>query len=208
MYPRHVTPELIEVFNASPKICNYVDLALQHVNNDILKSMRRGITKQEIVDIIEKIRDQIPNVVLRTTFIVGYPGESYTEFNELLDFVDHMRFERLGAFMYSKEEGTIAATLGNEVPLDVVKSRFQDIMLLQQKISRERNETLKGKVFKTLLEGQTKDSPGYIIGRTYMDAPDIDGWVYVKERNDLKIGEFYSVRIDKYSEYDLYGEVV
>jgi len=208
MYPRHVTQELIDVFNSSPKICKYVDLALQHINNDILKSMRRGITKEEIIDVVNRLRSEIPDLVLRTTFIVGYPGETYTEFNELLDFVDQMRFERLGVFMYSKEEGTAAASLADEVSIDVTKSRFQDIMLLQQKISRENNDRLKGKVFKTLLEGRTKDSPNYIIGRTYMDAPDIDGWVYVKERADLEIGKFYSVRIDRYSEYDLYGEVL
>jgi ribosomal protein S12 methylthiotransferase len=207
MYPRHITKELIAAFNGSPKICNYVDLALQHINTDILRSMRRNSTHDEICDVVAMIRSEIPDVVMRTTFIVGYPGETYREFNELLDFIDRMRFERLGAFMYSKEEGTHAATLKNQVPSDIIKSRFQDIMLLQQRISREKNESLKGKVFTTLLEGRTKDSPGYIIGRTYMDAPDIDGWVYVKERPDLLVGRFYSVTITGYSEYDLYGEV-
>lgn len=208
MYPRHITKDLIAAFTSSPKICNYVDLALQHINDDILKSMRRTITRAEICDIVAMIRSEIPDVVMRTTFIVGYPGETYKEFNELLDFIDCMRFERLGAFMYSKEEGTHAATLKSEVSPEVIKSRFQDVMLLQQRISREKNESLKGRTFTTLLEGRTQDSPGYIIGRTYMDAPDIDGWVYVKERPGLMLGQFYSVTITGYSEYDLYGEVL
>jgi ribosomal protein S12 methylthiotransferase len=208
MYPKHVSRELIDVMNSSPKICRYIDLALQHISEPILKSMRRGITKNEIKDVVYRLREGIPGLAMRTTFIVGYPGEGYHEFNELLDFVEEMRFERLGAFMYSPEEGTHAATLESSVSEDVKKSRFQDIMLLQQKISSQKNSQLVGKIFKTLLEGRNQDSPGYIIGRTYMDAPDIDGWVYVKDRAGLHEGDFYNVKITSSSNYDLFGEIV
>ncbi len=208
LHPRNVTKELIDVFKSRKNICKYIDIPLQHINNDILKSMRRGVSKREIVELINNIRCQISEVIIRTSFIVGYPGETYERFNELLDFVEEMTFERLGVFLYSPEEGSSASKLKDDVSEEVKKSRFQDLMLLQQKISREKNKNLKNSVFDTLIEGYNEDKSGYFIGRTYMDAPEVDGLVYVEKKDGIEIGEFYPVKIIDSYEYDLIGTVM
>ena len=208
LHPKHITKELIHVFKSYASICKYVDIPLQHVNNDILQSMKRGMTKQNIIELIHMIRTEIKDVVIRTSFIVGYPGEGYEQFNELLNFVEEMAFERLGVFLYSKEEGSCAATLEEDVSESVKKARFQDIMLLQQKISREKNRKLKNSVFETLIEGYNEDRPEFVIGRTYMDAPEVDGLVWVKKTETIEMGKFYPVKIVDSYEYDLVGTVV
>ena len=208
LHPKNVTKELIDIFKSKDNVCNYVDIPLQHINNDILKSMKRGLAKEGIIELIDTIRGEINNVVIRTSFIIGYPGEGYEEFNELLTFVEDMAFDRLGVFLYSKEEGSSAASLDDDVREDIKKARFQDLMLLQQKISRGKNKKLKNSVFETLIEGYNEDKPGYLIGRTYMDAPEVDGLVYVEKREAIEVGKFYPVKmIDSY-EYDLVGTVV
>ncbi|MBU1864684.1 MAG: 30S ribosomal protein S12 methylthiotransferase RimO [Candidatus Omnitrophica bacterium] len=208
LHPKHITADLVSVYKSNDTICKYIDIPLQHINNDILRSMRRGITREEITDLIHFLRQEIEGVVIRTAFIVGYPGEGYEEFNELLDFIDEMAFERLGAFIYSREDGAHAASLEDTVSETVKKSRFQDIMLLQQKISREKNSQLKNKVFQTLIEGYNEDKPDFFIGRTYMDAPEVDGLIYVKKKRDIEIGNFYPVKVMDTFEYDLVGKIV
>ncbi len=208
MYPRNVTKELVSAYKDIPKLCNYMDLSLQHISNDILKSMRRGITKERIVEIISMLRNEIKDLVLRTTFIVGYPGETYEHFNELLNFVEEMQFDRMGAFIYSEEEGTHANTLPDRVSLKIQKTRFQEIMLLQQDVSRGKNSSLQNKVFKTLIEGVAEDRSGYYFGRSYMDAPEVDGLIYIKENSKISIGNFYDVKITNTEEYDLVGSIV
>ena len=208
LYPQNITDDLIETIKNSSKVCHYLDISLQHINNDILKSMRRFISREKITDILKKLRAEIPDMILRTTFIVGYPGERFAEFNELLDFVSDMKFDKMGAFMYSEEEGSPAAQFEDDVSEVVKKDRFQDIMLLQQKISRKKNQSYKGRVFEVVIEGVLQDRPEYFIGRSYMDAPEIDGFTYVKKEDGIEIGEFYPVRITNTEEYDLIGEVV
>ncbi len=208
MYPKNITEDLIKCFKNCGKLCNYIDLSLQHINNEILKSMRRGVTKEEVTDIINRLRVEIDSLFIRTTFIVGYPGETYEQFNELLNFIEDMKFERMGAFIYSKEEGTPAAELTNEVSFDIQKSRFQDIMLLQQRISEENNKKLAGKIFRVLVTGKNIDKPGYLYGRAYFDAPEVDGLIYVRDTGNIKINNFYDVKITGTEEYDLTGVVI
>ena len=204
-YPSCITDSLINSIGSLEKVCHYLDMPLQHISDPILRGMRRGTTKQSTYRLIEKIRKRIPDVSIRTTFIVGFPGEGENEFKELLEFMKWARFERLGMFTYSNEEGAHAATLDNHVPEAIKEKRFHEGMMLQQKISETNNQKLIGKTLSILIEGEDEKEPNLYTGRSYMDAPEVDGMVYVKipKQISVKPGQFVSVKISGAKEYDL-----
>ncbi len=205
LYPSHITDELLELIANEPRICKYIDLPLQHINDRILKLMNRNITRREILDLILKVRKKIPEVAIRTTLIVGFPTETDKEFGELLDFIEEMAFEKLGVFIYSREEDTPAYNLSPQVPPKVKQSRFKTIMLKQQEISQRINEKFQGKTTDVLID-ECQDS--HFIARTQYDAPEVDGGVFINSKTPIKVGEFKRVRISDTLEYDLVGEVL
>ena len=211
-YPSLVTDELIEAMASLEKVCHYLDMPLQHIHNRILKSMRRGTTKESTRRLIEKLRSRIPDLAIRTTFIVGYPSENEAEYQELLDFIRWARFERLGIFTFSPEEGSLAAQLAGQVSVKVKERRLEEAMLLQQKISEKNNQKLLGKEMTVLVE-EWDHKTGLGSGRTYMDAPEVDGNVLFSSvkgpsKKGPQVGEFISVRIQGTNQYDLVGEIV
>lgn len=205
-YEDEITDELIEVIKSEPKICKYLDIPIQHCSNSVLKAMNRRSTHSSIVSTINKLRKQIPDIVIRTTLISGFPGETKEDFDELYDFVSEMRFDRLGVFAYSKEEGTAAARMKNQVRKDVKERRRDKIMSLQREISLELNQKYIGKTLEVLVEEDNED--GTYIGRTFMDAPDIDNAVIFTTDMTLYPGQFVNVCIDDAFDYDLTGHTV
>ena len=205
-YPEGITDELIQVVKNEKKIAKYFDIPIQHISNEVLKKMNRKTSKENIEKLISKIRKEIPDVTLRTSLIVGFPGETKEQFDELYDFVEKTKFDKLGVFEYSKEDGTPAATMPNQVHHMTKKSRFNKIMILQQEISREKMKAKIGTEQEVLIENKSFDRK-YYIGRTKSDVPDIDGVVYIKN-NNLEINEFVNCKITDFREYDLIGEVI
>ncbi len=207
-YPEGITDELIEVVAKNEKITKYFDIPIQHISDNILKRMNRKTSKKNITKLIEKIRNKIPEVTLRTSLIVGFPGETKNEFEELLEFVETTKFDKLGVFQYSKEEGTPAAKLPNQIHGNTKKSRYNKIMLAQQKISRQTLENKIGKQCEVLIENMSFDKK-YYIGRTKQDVPDIDGLVYIKNQGDEKedniLNKYKKCKITDVSNYDLIG---
>ncbi len=206
-HPVHFTEKLMEVIASRDNICDYVDLPIQHINDRVLKAMNRRHTKKEVIDLIAKLRYKIKDVVLRTSVIVGFPGETEEEFSELIDFLSETKFDRLGAFVYSREDGTPAAGMKDQVPENAKKERFGRVMELQQKVSAENNLKYYGRVEKVLIDEKGESPDGEYVGRGRMDAPEVDGVIYVKGKG-LKIGEFHDVRITGAMEYDLLGEAI
>lgn len=200
-HPKHFDDSLIELIAKEKKICRYIDLPIQHINDRILKLMNRGITKKEIITLIKKIRKKIPNCVIRTSVIVGFPGETQREFKELLDFLGKVKFERLGAFIYSREESTPAYDLPVQVHPSTKARRFREVMKQQQQIAKEVASKFIGREIDILVEGKKS---GIFVGRSQYDAPEVDGLIYLR-RKGLKIGEFYRAKIVDSSEYDLVG---
>jgi len=195
------------VMRERPNICRYLDMPLQHISDNMLKTMRRGITGRRTRELVREIRDRVPGIALRTTFIAGHPGETEADFEELCEFVQESKFERLGIFTYSHEENTHSHTLPDDVPAEVKQERADRIMEIQQQISLDYNESRVGQTYKVLfdrLEG------GYYVGRTEFDSPEVDNEVLVLATNDLHIpqGSFANVHITGASDFDLYGEVV
>ncbi len=205
-YPETITDELIEVVKNNDKICSYFDLPIQHINNEVLKRMNRKSDTQSIIDLIVKLRKEIPDVILRTTLIVGFPGETEEQFKELCDFVEESKFDRLGAFAYSAEDGTPAAKFKNQVDEKVKESRRNKIMEIQQSISKDNLKNKIGNTYECLIENITEDGE-YYIGRTYMDVPSEDGVVYIKFNPEYMINEFVNVKITDSNEYDLFGVI-
>jgi len=203
LYPSRVTDELLKLVKNEERICKYIDLPVQHINSRILKLMRRRMNKVDILKTINKIRKIVPQAAIRTSVIVGFPGETDKEFKELLDFIKEAKFERLGAFIYSAEEGTPAYKLRNRISPKVLSERFNAVMLIQQDISREINSGFMGKELEVLIEEKDKD---VYLGRSQFDAPEVDGMVYVKSKVALKPGDIKRVRITDTMEYDLMGE--
>ncbi len=206
-YPSCVTTELMEAIRDSKKTVKYLDMPLQHASDRMLSAMRRGITQRRTRDLIRKFRETVPGLAIRTTFIVGFPGETEEDFEELLAFMDETRFDRLGVFTYSQEEGTPAAVLPGQVPDKVKKSRLERAMLLQQKISAENNRKWIGRKLQVLIEEPSKESKNLWIARSYQDAPDVDANVLVKSSRPLDPGTFHTVTIQKAEAYDLVGEL-
>lgn len=202
-HPAHYSDKLIEIIASNPKICKYLDMPLQHVSDRFLSLMNRKVTKKQIIRLIEKLRKEIPDLTLRTTFLVGFPGETESDFNELLDFVEETRFDRLGIFPYSREEDTKAYHLRPQIPSKKKQDRWDRLLLLQQKISLEKNKCKVGRNLTVLIEEKSEEN-GF-FGRSEAEAPEIDGLIYVKGQK-LKAGDFVKVKITKASDYDLIGE--
>lgn len=203
-YPEEVTDELIAVMKEEKKICRYLDLPIQHVADTVLKRMGRRTTKKELVRLIRKLRRNLPGIVLRTSLISGFPGETKEEHRELLSFVEEMRFDRLGVFTYSKEENTPAAKMKGQVPAKEKRRRQKEIMKLQQKIAFENAERRIGKRYVALIEGKMPQEHVY-LARTYMDAPNIDGYLFVESEEHYESGEFVKVKVTGAKGYDLMG---
>ena len=205
-YPEEITDELIRVMKEEPKICHYLDLPIQHANDDILKRMGRKTSKQELIDIVGKLRKEIPDICLRTTLITGFPGETQEQYEELYRFVSEREFDRLGVFTYSPEEDTLAATFEDQIDEEVKEERRDELMSLQQEISYEHTQQLVGKTIKVMVEGYLFEDDIY-VGRSYMDAPKVDGCVFINSPEELMTGDFVYVKITQGREYDVIGEV-
>lgn len=204
-YPSHFPEDLIETISSNPKVCKYIDLPLQHISDNILKSMRRGITKRRTIELIDKLRNKIPDLTLRTTFIVGYPNETEKDFEELCNFVKDIKFERFGVFTYSMEENTVSYKLGDPIPSEIKEERKAVLMEIQKEISLNKNKELIGKKLKVLIDEKEKE---YYIARTERDAPEVDGEVYIqRNKNHIQTGKFYSAEIYDCNEYDLFGKL-
>ena len=206
-YPEEITDELIEVIATENKICNYLDMPIQHSNNFVLKRMGRKSTREDLIILINKLRERIPDICLRTTLITGFPGETDEEFEDMKEFVKTMKFDRLGVFAYSKEEGTPAAKMKNQIPKKIKDYRKDIIMDMQRLICAEKSKEFVGKTMEVLIDGKIAGEDVY-CGRTYRDAPDIDGLVFVKTKNEFLSGEFVQVKISQAQEYDLIGEII
>ena len=205
-YPEEITQELIDVIKAEPKICHYLDMPIQHANNEILRRMGRRTTKEELTGIITALRREIPDIILRTTLISGFPGETEEQHEELMDFVNEMEFDRLGVFPYSPEEGTPAASMEGQIPEEVKEARRDEIMELQQEISAEKGQNMIGRELLCMVEGQVSGESAY-IARTYADAPQVDGYIFIQSGEQMVTGDFVKVRVTGALEYDLIGEV-
>ena len=206
-YPEEITDELIAVMKKEKKICHYLDIPIQHSEDTILKRMGRRTNRAELVSLVEKLRKEIPDIVLRTTLITGFPGETEEEFKNMVDFVDSMEFDRLGVFPYSAEEGTKAAEMDGQITEEVKESRRDEIMALQQEISADKAASRIDNEMSVLIEGYLYEDDIY-IGRTYMDAPKVDGNVFVRAEEELISGDIVPVRITGANEYDLMGDVI
>ncbi len=206
-YPETITEELIETIKKYPQICPYFDIPIQHISDTVLKRMNRHSNGKTIRSLITKLRKELPNCILRTTVMVGFPEETEEEFQELYDFLKEARFDKLGAFAYSKEEGTPAEKMPNQVHSQTKKSRYHKIMSLQQEISEENLKQKVGKSYEVMIEGMTKNGK-YYVGRSYMDTPEIDGVIYIPNTKRLQTGEFVTCKITDIKEYDLIGEIL
>ena len=205
-YPEEITDELIQVIKEEDKICNYLDLPIQHASNDILKRMGRRTSKEQLIEIVEKLRREIPDIAIRTTLITGFPGETQEQHEELMEFVDEMEFDRLGVFTYSPEEDTPAATFADQIEESVKEERQADLMELQQEIAFELAEEMIGKEILVMIEGKVADENAY-VGRTYKDAPNVDGFIFIQTDEELITGDFVPVKVTGSYEYDLIGEI-
>ncbi len=205
-YPEEITDELIQVIRTEPKVCHYLDIPIQHGSDKILKRMGRRTDAAQLRKIIGILREQIPDIALRTTLITGFPGETEDDFQELLDFVDEMEFERLGVFAYSQEEDTPAASMEDQVPEEIKQQRRDQVMELQQEIAFEKSESMVGRTLDVMIEGKIADENAY-VGRTYMDAPGVDGYIFVQSSEEFLSGDFVRVKVTGAVEYDLIGEV-
>ena len=203
-YPEEIYDELIETIRDEKKICHYLDIPIQHASDRILKRMGRRTSKQELIDIVGKLRKEIPDIVLRTTLITGFPGETEEDHEELKEFVDEMEFDRLGVFTYSPEENTPAAEMADQVSEEVKEERRDELMELQQEISYDRGQDRIGQELLVMIEGKVADESAY-IGRTYGDAPKVDGYIFVQTGELLMTGDFAKVRVTGALEYDLIG---
>ncbi len=206
-YPEEIYDELIQVIKEEDKICKYLDLPIQHACDDVLKRMGRRTSKAQLIEIIEKLRREIPEIALRTTLITGFPGETKEQHEELMEFVDEMEFDRLGVFTYSPEEDTPAANMPNQIDESVKEDRQADLMELQQEIAFELAENMIGKEVMVMIEGKVADENAY-VGRTYKDAPNVDGLIFVETNEEMMSGDFAKVKVTGALEYDLIGEIM
>lgn len=208
-YPEGITNELIKEVKENPKIMKYFDIPIQHISNGILKRMNRKTTKAEIEKLIGKLKKEIPDAILRTSLIVGFPGETKQDFDELLEFIEKVKFDKLGAFTYSKEEGTPAAKMPNQIHGNTKKARYNKLMQRQQEISKQKLQEKVGKTYETLIEDISFDGK-YLIGRTVNDVPEIDGLIYIKnnEEPNKLINTFVKCKVTDVNEYDLIGKII
>ncbi len=206
-YPEEIYPELIETIKNEKKVCHYLDMPIQHASDAILKRMGRRTTKAQLKETVSLLRKEIPDIVLRTTLIAGFPGETQEQHAELMEFVDEMEFERLGVFAYSPEENTPAASMPDQIPEEIKEERRDAILELQQEIAFDKAADMVGRTLYAMIEGKVADEPAY-VARTYADSPDIDGYVFVNTSEMLMSGDFVKVKITGSAEYDLIGELV
>lgn len=207
-YPTYFSDELIETIASEPKLVKYVDLPMQHAHDEVLRRMHRPDTQASMRALIEKLRTRIPGVTIRSTFIVGFPGETDAQYQTLRNFLEEMRLDKVGVFTYSREEGTPAYDMPNQVPEDVMQERYHDLMSLQCKISEELNHDLEGKELEVLVEGRDEEQANIAVGRSYREAPDVDGQVYIEGDTDSRIGDLVRVRVLQGFTYDVVGERV
>ena len=206
-YPEEITDDLIQVMKEEPKACHYLDLPIQHANDEILKRMGRRTSKQELIDIIGKLRREIPDICLRTTLITGFPGETKEQHEELMDFVDEMEFDRLGVFTYSPEEDTPAAVMPDQIDEEVKEKRQAELMELQQDIAFDNAQDMVDREVLVMIEGKVADENAY-VGRTYRDAPNVDGLIFINTDEELLSGDFARVKVTGAVDYDLIGELI
>ena len=206
-YPEEITDDLIQVMKEEPKVCHYLDLPIQHANDEILKRMGRRTSKQELSDIIGKLRREIPDICLRTTLITGFPGETKEQHEELMDFVDEMEFDRLGVFTYSPEEDTPAAVMPDQIDEEVKEKRQAELMELQQDIAFDNAQDMVDREVLVMIEGKVADENAY-VGRTYRDAPNVDGLIFINTDEELLSGDFARVKVTGAVDYDLIGELI
>ena len=206
-YPEEITDELIQVIKEEDKICKDLDLPIQHACDDVLKRMGRRTSKAQLIEIVEKLRREIPGIALRTTLITGFPGETKEQHEELMEFIDEMEFDRLGVFTYSPEEDTPAANMSDQIDEDVKEERQAELMELQQEIAFELAENMIEKEVMVMIEGKVADENAY-VGRTYMDAPNVDGLIFVETNEEMMSGDFAKVKVTGALEYDLIGEII
>lgn len=206
-YPEEITDELIQVIKEEEKICKYLDLPVQHASDVILKRMGRRTSKDQLIEIIDKLREEIPDIAIRTTLITGFPGETQQQHEELMEFVDWMEFDRLGVFTYSPEEDTPAANMPDQIDEEMKEDRQADLMELQQEIAFELAEDMIGREVLVMIEGKVADENVY-VGRTYKDAPNVDGLIFVESGEELMSGDFAMVKVTGAQEYDLIGEII
>lgn len=206
-YPQYFSDELIETFANCEKVCKYVDIPLQHISDSLLSSMNRHDKKVQIESLLSKLRTRIPGICIRTTFIVGFPGESSSDFEELKTFVAAQKFDCAGVFTYSQEEGTVAAAMLNQISEEVKQDRYHELMAIQAQVSEEIHQNLEEKVLEVLVEGFDEENSELGYGRSYREAPDIDGSIYIENAAGIKIGEFVNVRIVQGFTYELVGEL-
>lgn len=207
-YPEEITDELIDTISRQPKICNYLDMPIQHCSDRILKLMGRKTSKKDIVNIVKKLRDKIPGIALRTTLITGFPTETDEEHEELLRFIEEERFERLGVFTYSKEEGTPASKLKPQVTAKVKRQRQKELMKLQQTIAFDISASQVGRILDVIIEGRIAGKDNVYVGRTYMDGPKVDGYIFMESDSELMSGDIIKVKVTGANYYDLIGEIV
>lgn len=205
-YPEEIDDELISVIKSEDKVCNYLDIPIQHASDSILKRMGRRTSREQLREIIGRLRAQIPDICLRTTLIAGFPGETSKDYGQLLEFIDEIEFDRLGVFAYSQEEDTPAAEMDGQVREDVKLQRQKEIMELQQDIAFDLAEEMIGRVLYAMVEGKVADEDVY-VARTYKDAPNVDGYLFITARENLMTGDFVKVRVTGSNEYDLIGEI-
>lgn len=205
-YPEEIDDELIAVIKSEPKICHYLDIPIQHASDSILKRMGRRTTRADLTAIIAKLREEIPDICLRTTLITGFPGETEWEHEELMEFVEEMKFDRLGVFAYSQEEDTPAALMEGQVDEEVKEERREELMELQQEIAFAKAESMVGRTLTVMIEGKVADEDAY-VARTYRDAPEVDGYLFITADETLMSGDFVKVKVTGSNEYDLIGEI-
>lgn len=206
-YPEEVDDELIRVIKEEKKICHYLDLPIQHASDGILKKMGRRTSKEQLREVVAKLREEIPDIAIRTTLITGFPGETKEQHEELMEFVDEMEFDRLGVFTYSPEEDTKAADMPDQIPEDTKEERQEELMELQQEIAFDQAEAMIGREVLVMVEGKVVDEDAY-VGRTYRDAPNVDGLIFIHTQEELVSGDFARVKVTGALEYDLIGELI
>lgn len=206
-YPEEINDELIEVIKNEPKVCHYLDMPIQHASDNILKRMGRRTSKQELTDIVAKLRREIPDIALRTTLITGFPGETDVDHEEVMQFIDECEFDRLGVFTYSREEDTVAAQMPDQIDEEIKEKYRDELMQLQQEISADRSAAMIGRIVRVMIEGFIPEDNTY-VGRSYKDAPNVDGLVFVECDRELMSGDFIDVKITGSTEYDLIGTIV
>ena len=205
-YPEEITPELVQTMRDEPKVLHYIDMPIQHASDDILKKMGRRTNRKELEEIVGLLRKEIPDICIRTTLISGFPGETEKDHKTLMSFVRRMKFERLGVFAYSREEGTPAAKMAGQIPAPVKRKRRKELMLLQQEIAFKKARRMKGRTVEAIIEGRIVGEDVY-TARTYMDAPGVDGTLFIETRRELMSGDFVTVKITGSDQYDLVGVI-